>query len=84
MKQILNGCWFFIIIMFYLCSCEETNDNTIQAEITHFSVWDQRSNQHELYVDNVNNIITNKKVPIYVNLRLIAKFRRILRCNSQS
>ena len=77
MKQILNGCWFFIIIMFYLCSCEETNDNTIQAEITHFSVWDQRSNQHELYVDNVNNIITNKKeIPIYVNLsRLIAEFR---------
>lgn len=77
MKRILNGYWLFIIIVLYLCSCEENNDNTIHAEITYFSVWDQRSNQHELYVDNVNNIITNKKeIPIYVDLsRLIVEFR---------
>lgn len=48
-----------------------------QGEITSFSVWDQKSVNHVLHIDNINNVITNKQtIPVYVNLsRLIAEFR---------
>lgn len=77
MKRILTGRWFLLIVALCLCSCEDQEEKTIQAEITQFSVWDQKTVNHVLHVDNVNNIISNKQeIPAYVNFfRLIAEFR---------
>jgi arabinan endo-1,5-alpha-L-arabinosidase len=69
--------WCLLIVALCLCSCEDTEDKTVQAEITHFSVWDQKTVNHVLHVDNAKGIISNKQeIPAYVNLsRLIAEFR---------
>lgn len=77
MRRICMGCWLSVVVALYLCSCDEPDNKIVQAEITHFSVWDQRTVNHVLHVDNVNHTITNKQeIPSYVNLsRLIAEFR---------
>src|SRR5690554_6806253 len=74
---ISTGSWFSLIVVLFMWSCEEPEEKNIQAEITHFSVWDQKAVNHELHIDNVNNIITNKQeIPAYVDLtRLTAEFR---------
>ena len=74
---ISTGSWFSLIVVLFMWSCEDPEEKNIQAEITHFSVWDQKAVNHELHIDNVNNIITNKQeIPAYVDLtRLTAEFR---------
>lgn len=66
-----------LLFALFLSSCENSDNKTVQGEITYFSVWDQRTVNHILHVDNENNTITNKQeIPAYVNLsRLIAEFR---------
>jgi arabinan endo-1,5-alpha-L-arabinosidase len=78
MKRILKGRWFLLVVALYLCACEDSPENkTIEAQITQFSVWDQKTVNHPLHVDNVENIISNRQeIPAYVNLsRLIAEFK---------
>lgn len=66
-----------LLVALFLWSCENPDNKTVQGEITYFAVWDHRTVNHILHVDNANNTITNnQEIPTYVNLsRLIAEFR---------
>lgn len=79
MKRILKGRWFLLIVALYLCACDDSPEDKkiVQAEITEFSVWDQKTVSHSLHVNNGNNTISNKEeIPSYVNLtRLVAEFK---------
>jgi len=61
----------------FLFSCDSSDDKVTQGEITYFSVWDQKSVNHVLHIDNVNNIISNKEeLSAYVNLsELLVEFK---------
>lgn len=78
MKRTLIGLYFLFFVALFLSSCEDsTEDQTVRAEITQFSVWDQKAVNHQLHVNNVTNTISTKQeLPAYVNLtRLIAEFK---------
>lgn len=77
MKRIVTGHGFLLIVVLWVYSCKDPDNGVIQAEITYFSVRDQKSTNHVLQVDNVNHVISNQQtIPAYVNLfRLIAEFR---------
>jgi arabinan endo-1,5-alpha-L-arabinosidase len=77
MRPILTSRWLLLLVALFLWSCENPDNKTVQGEITYFAVWDNRTVNHILHVDNANNTITNnQEIPTYVNLsRLIAEFR---------
>jgi hypothetical protein len=54
MRRICMSCWLSVVVALYLCSCDDPDNKIVQAEITYFSVWDQRTVNHVLHVDNVN------------------------------
>src|SRR5690606_37668962 len=70
---------YLIVMAFSLMNiaCKESENRIDDGEITQFTVWDQNSIKHELHVNNVKNIISNKETfPINVNLsRLVAEFK---------
>ncbi|HLT87937.1 MAG TPA: family 43 glycosylhydrolase [Sphingobacterium sp.] len=76
-KRLLAG--YLIVMAFSLMNiaCKESENRIDDGEITQFTVWDQNSIKHELHVNNVKNIISNKETfPINVNLsRLVAEFK---------
>lgn len=65
------------VALLFLRSCKNTDKETILGEITYFSVWDQKMENHVLHVNNITNNITNEEtLPEYVNLsQLIAEFK---------
>lgn len=77
MKRIIMYYLFLFIVALCFSSCKDSDSEIIKGEITYFSVWDQKMNNHVLHVDNVNNIISNKQmIPAYVNLsQLVVEFK---------
>ena len=77
MKRILMYQIVLLVASLFLCSCNDSDKETIQGEITYFSVWDQKLENHILHVDNISNIIANEEtIPKYVDLsQLIAEFK---------
>ncbi len=77
MKRIIIYHLFLFISVFHLYSCKDSEEKDIQGEIISFAVWDQKSVNHTLHIDKVNNIISNKQaIPAYVNLsQLILDFK---------
>lgn len=74
----MKSYWFLLIVALCFCACEKSPEERIfEAEIAQFSVWDQKTINHPLHVDNVKNIISNRQeIPTYVNLtRLVAEFK---------
>lgn len=77
MKRIFIYHLLLFAISLQIYSCKDSEEKTIQGEITYFSVWDQKSVNHVLSVDNINNTISNKnEIPTYVNLsELLVEFK---------
>ncbi|SBV98165.1 family 43 glycosylhydrolase [uncultured Dysgonomonas sp.] len=77
MKRIFIYQLFLIVFTSHIYSCKDSENKMTEGEITSFSVWDQKSVNHILHVDNVNNVISNKEeLPTYVNLKeLLIEFK---------